>query len=205
MFSKIIISQPANPEYLKDWFDYDRETITGLYLLSVDYPPLIINQNQSTKFFHKKPTHTEFDCATIVLTTQPTHQVNQKTYYLLATDVRYECAQLNGEQNLTHNLVLTGKVDVINALMENLIKTHRNYQDINFDQLDTLITTSNDQQTIKAYRKLTKWFLPDQASHLNIFKLFEHNQKAQTISKNLNLKKIIAFYYKSQALLQGGN
>lgn len=205
MFSKIIISQPANPEYLKDWFDYEHETITGLYLLSVDYPPLILNQNQSTKFFHKKPTHGEFDCATIILITQPTNQVNQKTYYLLATDVRYQCAQLDGEQHLTHNLVLAGKVDVINALMKNLIKTHQNYQDINFDQLDTLISTSSDQQTIKAYRKLTKWFLPDQASHLNIFKLLEHNQKAQTISKNLNLKKIIAFYYKSQALLQGGN
>ena len=205
---KIILTQPANPEYIKDWFDEKQNMISGFYLLSVDYEPLIYNirHNQKSKFFHKKRKKNSeiaanWDCASLIITTQnrfnPNHTHN---YFLLATDVIY---WYNQNQQI-HNIALGGVVEQLNPLMKMLLEKHQHYKTINFNELETVIATSNDQATIKAYRKLAKWFSPQGINQQNqIGHLLDHQEQAQRISKNIVLKKLIAFSYEKQAQIQG--
>lgn len=207
--AKIILSQPANPEYLKDWFDEEQNMITAFYILSVDYEPLIYNikSDQKTKFFHKKRKRSSgiaanWDCASIIIATQNRFNPNHiHNYFLLATDVIY---WYNQDQQI-HNLALGGIVEQLNPLMKMLVEKHQHYKTINFNELETVIATSNDQATIKAYRKLAKWFSPQVINQQNqIGHLLDHQEQAQRISKNIVLKKLIAFYYAKQDQIQGG-
>ena len=202
MLEQVVISQPANPEYLKDWFNDEQNEVIGLNLLTVDFRPLIYYENQKTKFFHKNSKVFTLDCATMIITSRNRRHHDQiSNHFVLATDVFYWYDQARK----IHNLALGGIVHHINDLMKSLVKTHDHFQAINFDTLNTLVTTSNDQATIKAYRKLAKSFSPQAAINYSDLELMiDHHQKAQVISKNLILKKLIAWYYAKQSQIQGG-
>ena len=201
---KIIISQPANPEYLKDWFDYENEQVVQIYLLTIDYPPLVLSEQQSTKFFTKRQNIFCFDSASIVIKTR--HRFNQaiiKTHLLIATDVIYQ----HDLQNLCHNLVLGGNIKMIDHLLiQTLFKNHQSFETVDFSKLMALISSSSDHNPIKAYRQANNYFKPNAFDfHHNLFKLSEHDQYVQSISKNLLIKKLVALCYANPQLVsQGG-
>lgn len=208
--NKLLLTTPTDPRKILDFFDEKVEILQKMTIISIDYPPLIIQQKgqnaKNESIFGKKFDQSAlYDIAGVILEVLSVSDYNNsinanpegkkrfiRKVFLVAKDVVFM-------SNQSKKMVsINGHFDL---LPEELIsKVYKNFRDLktaNLEELEEILEISNDDVAIKAFKKLGSYFTPKNYEiNNNIFNLIEHQEKALTISKKVLLKKMVAWEIK---------
>ena len=208
--NKLLLTTPTDPRKILDFFDEKVEILRKMTIISIDYPPLIIQQKgqnaKNESIFGKKFDQSAlYDIAGVILEILSVSDYNNsinvnpegkkrfiRKVFLVAKDVVFM-------SNQSKKMVsINGHFDL---LPEELIsKVYKNFRDLktaNLEELEEILEISNDDVAIKAFKKLGSYFTAKNYEiNNNIFNLIEHQEKALTISKKVLLKKMVAWEIK---------
>ena len=208
--NKLLLTTPTDPRKILDFFDEKVEILRKMTIISIDYPPLIIQQKgqnaKNESIFGKKFDQSAlYDIAGVILEILSVSDYNNsinvnpegkkrfiRKVFLVAKDVIFM-------SNQSKKMVsINGHFDL---LPEELIsKVYKNFRDLktaNLEELEEILEISNDDVAIKAFKKLGSYFTAKNYEiNNNIFNLIEHQEKALTISKKVLLKKMVAWEIK---------
>ena len=208
--NKLLLTTPTDPRKILDFFDEKVEILRKMTIISIDYPPLIIQQKgqnaKNESIFGKKFDQSAlYDIAGVILEILSVSDYNNsinvnpegkkrfiRKVFLVAKDVIFM-------SNQSKKMVsINGHFDL---LPEELIsKVYKNFRDLktaNLEELEETLEISNDDIAIKAFKKLGSYFTAKNYEiNNNIFNLIEHQEKALTISKKVLLKKMVAWEIK---------
>ena len=208
--NKLLLTTPTDPRKILDFFDEKVEILRKMTIISIDYPPLIIQQKgqnaKNESIFGKKFDQSAlYDIAGVILEILSVSDYNNsinvnpegkkrfiRKVFLVAKDVIFM-------SNQSKKMVsINGHFDL---LPEELIsKVYKNFRDLktaNLEELEEILEISNDDIAIKAFKKLGSYFTAKNYEiNNNIFNLIEHQEKALTISKKVLLKKMVAWEIK---------
>lgn len=205
--SKLLLTTPTDPRQVLSFFNEKTEIIQQITIISIDFPPLILqpkthNAKNDSIFGKKEDQSALYDVAGIILEIMAVNdyaagpEVNAdgskrftKKVFLLAKDVVFM-------SNETKKMVsINGQFDL---LPETLItKVYKNFYELksaNLEELEELLSISKDEVAIKAFRKLGTYFTPrNYEINNNIFNLIEHQDRALAVAKKVLLKKMVAW------------
>lgn len=210
--NKLLLTTPTNPRKMTSFFDEKAEIITGITLISVDYPPLTIkyegqNQKQESIFGKKTDQASMYDAAGLIIDVKPLnpsldslddsnqqvkHDKKNRKVFIIGNDIVF---MSNGNKKFVS---INGHFDI---LPEELISSvYTNFDDLkssNLEELEEILTLSKDETAIKAFKNLGKYFTTSNYEiNDNIFNLIEHQDQAMAITKKVLLKKMVAWEIK---------
>lgn len=208
--SKLLLATPTDPKLLSNLLDEQKEIITKITLISVDFPPIEVLNGIDTKInnnkkldqsvFNKKQDQAAmFDVVGLIVDISPIHpnlksfkdtnnNVDKKTF-IIANEVMFishensKLISINGDFNVLPNELIS--------------KIYTNFPELkssDLNELEDLLEVSKDETAIKAFYKLGHYFTAKKYEiNNNIFSLIEHQEQAEAVAKKVLLKKMVAW------------
>lgn len=190
---KLTLSTSINPELLTSIYDSDKEIITNIVILTVDYKPVEFALGKTPKLKNKKFSDviTIYDVAALVIKyiVKDSAKGEESTKFVMAEDV---VAVSNEFGDL---VMLNGKFDIIpDRMLVEVYKNFSNLKTVNLEQLEDILEISKNQPALKAYSQLSNYFSAENYSkNNNVFKLLQHQNDVVKVSKKVLLKSIVAW------------
>lgn len=209
--NKLLLTTPTDPRKTLNFFDEKTEIIRKITVISIDYPPLILQQksekSKRESIFGKKDDQSAlYDIAGIILevvassnfaAVQSAGESSKKQQlikkvFIVANDVVF--MSLENRKLISIN----GHFDLLpEELITNVYKNFKDLKSANLEELEEILDLSKDEVAIKAFRKLGDYFTSQNYEiNNNIFNLIEHQEKANVVAKKVLLKKMVAWEIK---------
>lgn len=208
--SKLLLATPTDPKLLSNLLDEQKEIITKITLISVDFPPIEVLNGIDTKInnnkkldqsvFNKKQDQAAmFDVVGLIVDISPinsslksfkdtNNNIDKKTF-IIANEVMFishensKLISINGDFNVLPNELIS--------------KIYTNFPELkssDLNELEDLLEVSKDETAIKAFYKLGHYFTAKKYEiNNNIFSLIEHQEQAEAVAKKVLLKKMVAW------------
>lgn len=208
--SKLLLATPTDPKLLSNLLDEQKEIITKITLISVDFPPIEVLNGINTKInnnkkldqsvFNKKQDQAAmFDVVGLIVDISPinsslksfkdtNNNIDKKTF-IIANEVMFishensKLISINGDFNVLPNELIS--------------KIYTNFPELkssDLNELEDLLEVSKDETAIKAFYKLGHYFTAKKYEiNNNIFSLIEHQEQAEAVAKKVLLKKMVAW------------
>lgn len=212
MQQNLLLSTPTNPKVLETIFNENKEFISKITLVSIDFPPIEIfeninlgeNQRSNQTIFNKKENQAVmFDVVGLIIdislknseninesldNTQFEHNKPRKIF-LLAQEVMFV-------KEANKKLIsINGNFDVLpEELIANVYVNFSKLKSIDLAELEGYLELSRDETAIKAFYKLGSFFTAKKYEiNNNVFNLIKHQEEAEIVAKKVILKKMVAW------------
>ncbi len=212
MQQNLLLSTPTNPKVLETIFNENKEFISKITLVSIDFPPIEIfeninlseNQRTNQTIFNKKENQAVmFDVVGLIIdislknheninesldNTQFEHNKPRKMF-LLAQEVMFV-------KEANKKLIsINGNFDVLpEELIANVYVNFSKLKSIDLAELEGYLELSRDETAIKAFYKLGSFFTAKKYEiNNNVFNLIKHQEEAEIVAKKVILKKMVAW------------
>ncbi len=212
MQQNLLLSTPTNPKVLETIFNENKEFISKITLVSIDFPPIEIfeninlgeNQRTNQTIFNKKENQAVmFDVVGLIIdislknheninesldNTQFEHNKPRKIF-LLAQEVMFV-------KEANKKLIsINGNFDVLpEELIANVYVNFSKLKSIDLAELEGYLELSRDETAIKAFYKLGSFFTAKKYEiNNNVFNLIKHQEEAEIVAKKVILKKMVAW------------
>lgn len=211
MQQNLLLSTPTNPKVLETIFNENKEFISKITLVSIDFPPIEIfeninlgeNQRSNQTIFNKKENQAVmFDVVGLIIdislknseninesldNTQFEHNKPRKIF-LLAQEVMF-IKEANKKL-----ISINGNFDVLpEELIANVYVNFSKLKSIDLAELEGYLELSRDETAIKAFYKLGSFFTAKKYEiNNNVFNLIKHQEEAEIVAKKVILKKMVA-------------
>lgn len=215
--NKILLATPHSPRQIYEIFNENKEFITKMTIVSVDFPPLEIKlhgssaqPSKSESIFGKKQDQVSmYDVAGIIVEVSPLHfnekfnlsgnKINQKQnqeqqmrkIFVVAKDVAFVSH---------HNkkmVSINGKIDILpEEIISKIYVNFPELKSVNLEEMEEILslTSSKKETATQGYGKLGTYFTAQNYEiNNNILNLIEHQEKTESISKKVILKKMVAY------------
>ncbi len=212
MQQNLLLSTPTNPKVLETIFNENKEFISKITLVSIDFPPIEIfeninlgeNQRTNQTIFNKKENQAVmFDVVGLIIdislknseninesldNTQFEHNKPRKIF-LLAQEVMF-IKEANKKL-----ISINGNFDVLpEELIANVYVNFSKLKSIDLAELEGYLELSRDETAIKAFYKLGSFFTAKKYEiNNNVFNLIKHQEEAEIVAKKVILKKMVAW------------
>lgn len=211
MANKLLLATPTNPEMLSKFFNEKSEIIEKVSIISVDYAPFEIyndkikakNSKSNQSVFNKKNDQAVmFDVVGLIVdvsslnkkpkslnNTKNSENDADKKMFILAKEVMFISY---GDEKL---ISINGDFDVLpDELISKIYTNFSDLKSIDLSELEDILELSKDETAIKAFYKLGSYFTAKKYEiNNNIFSLIEHQEQAESVSKKVLLKKMVAW------------
>ncbi len=211
MDNKILLVTPIDPKMINNFLNTDREVVSKITIISIDFPPIEIVNGPSTlskggqTVFNKKQNQAVmFDVAGVIVDVESVNgnsvslnntsnknskQNTTKKMFIVANEVMFLTNE--GKKLISIN----GEFDVLpNELISKVYANFPELKSNDLNELEELLEVSRDETAIKAFYKLGNYFTAKKYEiNNNIFSLIEHQEEAEAVSKKVLLKKMVAW------------
>ncbi len=208
----LLLSTPTDPKVLEKIFNEGKEYISKITLVSIDFQPIEIFENNSkdnthgsnqTIFNKKQNQAVMFDVVGLIVDISSLHQQENneklenvhhgqsdvKKIFLLAQEVMFI---KEGDKKL---ISINGNFVVLpDELISNVYVNFSKLKSIDLTELEGYLELSRDETAIKAFYKLGSFFTAKKYEvNNNIFNLIKHQEEAEAVAKKVILKKMVAW------------
>ena len=211
MDNKILLVTPIDPKMINNFLNTDREVVSKITIISIDFPPIEIVNGPSalskggqTVFNKKQNQAVMFDVAGVIVDVESVNgnsvslnntsnknskQNTTKKMFIVANEVMFLTNE--GKKLISIN----GEFDVLpNELISKVYANFPELKSNDLNELEELLEVSRDETAIKAFYKLGNYFTAKKYEiNNNIFSLIEHQEEAEAVSKKVLLKKMVAW------------
>ncbi len=211
MQQNLLLSTPTNPKVLETIFNENKEFISKITLVSIDFPPIEIfeninlgeNQRSNQTIFNKKENQAVmFDVVGLIIDISLKNHENinesldntqfeqnkPRKIFLLAQEVMFV-------KEANKKLIsINGNFDVLpEELIANVYVNFSKLKSIDLEELEGYLELSRDETAIKAFYKLGSFFTAKKYEiNNNVFNLIKHQEEAEIVAKKVILKKMVA-------------
>lgn len=211
MQQNLLLSTPTNPKVLETIFNENKEFISKITLVSIDFPPIEIfeninlgeNQRSNQTIFNKKENQAVmFDVVGLIIdiSLKNSENINEsldntqfeqnkpRKIFLLAQEVMF-IKEANKKL-----ISINGNFDVLpEELIANVYVNFSKLKSIDLAELEGYLELSRDETAIKAFYKLGSFFTAKKYEiNNNVFNLIKHQEEAEIVAKKVILKKMVA-------------
>ncbi len=212
MQQNLLLSTPTNPKVLETIFNENKEFISKITLVSIDFPPIEIfeninlgeNQRSNQTIFNKKENQAVmFDVVGLIIDISLKNHENinesldntqfeqnkPRKIFLLAQEVMFV-------KEANKKLIsINGNFDVLpEELIANVYVNFSKLKSIDLEELEGYLELSRDETAIKAFYKLGSFFTAKKYEiNNNVFNLIKHQEEAEIVAKKVILKKMVAW------------
>ncbi len=211
MQQNLLLSTPTNPKVLETIFNENKEFISKITLVSIDFPPIEIfeninlgeNQRTNQTIFNKKENQAVmFDVVGLIIdiSLKNSENINEsldntqfeqnkpRKIFLLAQEVMF-IKEANKKL-----ISINGNFDVLpEELIANVYVNFSKLKSIDLAELEGYLELSRDETAIKAFYKLGSFFTAKKYEiNNNVFNLIKHQEEAEIVAKKVILKKMVA-------------
>lgn len=211
MQQNLLLSTPTNPKVLETIFNENKEFISKITLVSIDFPPIEIfeninlgeNQRSNQTIFNKKENQAVmFDVVGLIIdiSLKNSENINEsldntqfeqnkpRKIFLLAQEVMF-IKEVNKKL-----ISINGNFDVLpEELIANVYVNFSKLKSIDLAELEGYLELSRDETAIKAFYKLGSFFTAKKYEiNNNVFNLIKHQEEAEIVAKKVILKKMVA-------------
>lgn len=189
---KLTLATSINPELLSSIYDREKDIVTSIVLLTVDYKPVELFLDKADKSRNKKVSDviTIYDVAALVVkyAVKDSAKGEERTKFVMAEDV------VRVSNDFGDLVMLNGKFDIIpDKMLVEVYKNFSNLKTVNLEKLEDILEISKNQPALKAYSQLSNYFSAENYSkNNNVFKLIQHQNDVVKVSKKVLLKSIVA-------------
>lgn len=212
MQQNLLLSTPTNPKVLETIFNENKEFISKITLVSIDFPPIEIfeninlgeNQRSNQTIFNKKENQAVmFDVVGLIIdiSLKNSENINEsldntqfeqnkpRKIFLLAQEVMF-IKEVNKKL-----ISINGNFDVLpEELIANVYVNFSKLKSIDLAELEGYLELSRDETAIKAFYKLGSFFTAKKYEiNNNVFNLIKHQEEAEIVAKKVILKKMVAW------------
>lgn len=212
MQQNLLLSTPTNPKVLETIFNENKEFISKITLVSIDFPPIEIfeninlgeNQRTNQTIFNKKENQAVmFDVVGLIIdiSLKNSENINEsldnaqfeqnkpRKIFLLAQEVMF-IKEANKKL-----ISINGNFDVLpEELIANVYVNFSKLKSIDLAELEGYLELSRDETAIKAFYKLGSFFTAKKYEiNNNVFNLIKHQEEAEIVAKKVILKKMVAW------------
>ncbi len=212
MQQNLLLSTPTNPKVLETIFNENKEFISKITLVSIDFPPIEIfeninlseNQRTNQTIFNKKENQAVmFDVVGLIIDISLKNHENinesldntqfeqnkPRKIFLLAQEVMF-IKEANKKL-----ISINGNFDVLpEELIANVYVNFSKLKSIDLAELEGYLELSRDETAIKAFYKLGSFFTAKKYEiNNNVFNLIKHQEEAEIVAKKVILKKMVAW------------
>ncbi len=212
MQQNLLLSTPTNPKVLETIFNENKEFISKITLVSIDFPPIEIfeninlgeNQRSNQTIFNKKENQAVmFDVVGLIIdiSLKNSENINEsldntqfeqnkpRKIFLLAQEVMF-IKEANKKL-----ISINGNFDVLpEELIANVYVNFSKLKSIDLAELEGYLELSRDETAIKAFYKLGSFFTAKKYEiNNNVFNLIKHQEEAEIVAKKVILKKMVAW------------
>lgn len=190
---KLTLATSINPELLSSIYDREKDIVTSIVLLTVDYKPVELFLDKADKSRNKKVSDviTIYDVAALVVkyAVKDSAKGEERTKFVMAEDV------VRVSNDFGDLVMLNGKFDIIpDKMLVEVYKNFSNLKTVNLEKLEDILEISKNQPALKAYSQLSNYFSAENYSkNNNVFKLIQHQNDVVKVSKKVLLKSIVAW------------
>lgn len=211
MQQNLLLSTPTNPKVLETIFNENKEFISKITLVSIDFPPIEIfeninsgeNQRSNQTIFNKKENQAVmFDVVGLIIdiSLKNNENINEsldntqfeqnkpRKIFLLAQEVMFV-------KEANKKLIsINGNFDVLpEELIANVYVNFSKLKSFDLAELEGYLELSRDETAIKAFYKLGSFFTAKKYEiNNNVFNLIKHQEEAEIVAKKVILKKMVA-------------
>ncbi len=212
MQQNLLLSTPTNPKVLETIFNENKEFISKITLVSIDFPPIEIfeninsgeNQRSNQTIFNKKENQAVmFDVVGLIIdiSLKNNENINEsldntqfeqnipRKIFLLAQEVMFV-------KEANKKLIsINGNFDVLpEELIANVYVNFSKLKSFDLAELEGYLELSRDETAIKAFYKLGSFFTAKKYEiNNNVFNLIKHQEEAEIVAKKVILKKMVAW------------
>ena len=212
MTNKLLLSTPTDPKLLNNFLKSNKEVISKVTLVSLDFPPIeVLNKevhskhgshiSNQTVLNKKQDQAVMFDVVGIIIDVdaiqdneknvlEDNTQSNQtKKIFLISSEVIFI---IQNDQKLVS---INGNFSILpDELISKVYVNFSKLKSIDLDELEEFLELSKDETAIKAFYKLGSFFTAKKYEiNNNIFNLVEHQEEAESVAKKVILKKMVAW------------
>lgn len=212
MQQNLLLSTPTNPKVLETIFNENKEFISKITLVSIDFPSIEIfeninsgeNQRSNQTIFNKKENQAVmFDVVGLIIdiSLKNNENINEsldntqfeqnkpRKIFLLAQEVMFV-------KEANKKLIsINGNFDVLpEELIANVYVNFSKLKSFDLAELEGYLELSRDETAIKAFYKLGSFFTAKKYEiNNNVFNLIKHQEEAEIVAKKVILKKMVAW------------